>query len=160
RCISSRLRLGFVTGGFAMRHHRQFWTLAVLLVLTARAAAQDNWPQFRGAQSMGVATSSNLPEHWSATENVAWKTDLPGKGWSSPITWGKKIFLTTVVNTGSGEEPKKGLYFGGDRTKPPESEHKWEVICLDLASGKQLWERVVHTGVPKTSAHLKNSYAS
>src|SRR5262245_34172804 len=69
-------------------------------MLSSTILAQDNWPQFRGADSLGVSTHSNLPERWSATENVAWKTDVPGRGWSSPIVWRDKIFLTTCVHLG------------------------------------------------------------
>ena len=82
---------------------------------------------------MGFAADADLADHWSTTENVAWKTDIAGKGWSSPVVWGNKVFLTTCINHGESEEPKKGLYFGGDRPKPPESEHEWKTICLDLA---------------------------
>ena len=89
--------------------------VALLLIATAESA-ENNWPQFRGADSRGVAENPALPDTWSATENVEWKTDLPGRGWSSPIVWGDRIFLTTVVNDGETPEPKKGLYFGGNRT--------------------------------------------
>ncbi|RLS47758.1 MAG: hypothetical protein DWH84_00090 [Planctomycetota bacterium] len=119
-----------------------------------------NWPQFRGADSRGVASGRNLPDRWSATENVAWKTDIPGRGWSSPIVWGDRVFLTTVINTNKSEEPKKGLYFGGDRPKPPDAVHQWKVFCLDLKTGKVRWERQVNEGRPETPIHLKSSYAS
>jgi len=122
--------------------------------------AEPNWPQFRGADARGVATNDVLPTEWSATKNVEWKTDIPGRGWSSPIVWGNRIFLTTVVNKGKTEPPKKGLYFGGDRPKPPASVHQWLVICLDLESGKEVWRKQVHEGAPVTSIHLKSSYAS
>src|SRR5690606_32379906 len=124
----------------------------------ANDAAQ--WPQFRGPDARGVATGANLPDRWSATENVAWKTDIPGRGWSSPIVWGNRIFLTTVVNTGTTEEPKKGLYFGGERKKPPEDVHQWMVLCLALDTGNILWQKVVHEGKPESSIHLKSSFAS
>ncbi len=68
--------------------------------------------------------------------------------------------MTTVVNLGEAEEPKKGLYFGGNRPKPPESDHKWKVVCLDLNDGHVLWSQTAHEGVPATPIHLKNSYAS
>ncbi|MFM7864352.1 MAG: PQQ-binding-like beta-propeller repeat protein, partial [Planctomycetaceae bacterium] len=97
-------------------------------LLPAEAQEASVWPQFRGPGARGVALGSGLPEVWSATENVAWKRDLPGRGWSSPVVWGGSVFLTTVVNTGESEEPKKGLYFGGDRTKPPQSVHQWRVV--------------------------------
>ena len=124
------------------------------------AMAQSNWPQFRGADSRGVASSGNLPDRWSATENVAWKRDLPGRGWSSPIVWGDRVFLTTVINSGKAEEPKKGLYFGGDRPKPVDAVHHWKVVCLDLQTGEVRWERQVHEAKPVTPIHLKSSYAS
>ena len=119
-----------------------------------------NWPQFRGPGSRGVADNTSYPETWSATENVDWKTDLPGRGWSSPVVWGDRVFLTTVINSGQSEEPKKGLYFGGDRPKPSESMHQWQVLCLDLATGKLLWDRTVHEAKPEAPIHLKSSYAS
>src|SRR5437879_6410149 len=113
----------------------------------------QQWPQFRGARALGVGNASGLPERWSATENVAWKTDIPGRGWSSPIVWGNRIFVTTVVNKGETEPPKKGLYFGGER-KAPTAEHEWKLFCLDLNTGKVLWDQTVHHGLPKTSVHL------
>src|SRR5207344_10903 len=76
------------------------------------------------------------------------------------IVWGDRVFLTTVVNQGQSEQPKKGLYLGGNRPDPPSSEHDWKVLCLDLATGKSLWEKMVFQGAPKTSIHLKNSYGS
>ena len=108
----------------------------------------------------GLSTNANLPDRWSATENVAWKTQIPGRGWSSPIAWGDRVFLTTVVGQGDSEMPKKGLYRGGDRPNAAPSEHQWKVLCLDLLSGNVLWERLVHRGTPPGPTHAKNSYAS
>ncbi len=137
-----------------------FMVLMTLVVSDSLACADENWPQFRGADSRGVASGANLPDQWSATENVAWKTDIPGRGWSSPIVWGDRVFLTTVINTGSSEEPKKGLYFGGDRPQAPDAVHQWKVLCLNLKTGETMWERQVHEGKPETPIHLKSSYAS
>jgi outer membrane protein assembly factor BamB len=123
-------------------------------------APVDRWPQFRGPDSLGVAEDAALPETWSATENVAWKTAVPGTGWSSPVVWGDRIFLTSVVSADKQETPKKGLYFGGNRLEPPKDEHRWMVYCLDWKTGRILWEREVHRGSPKSPRHLKNSYAS
>jgi outer membrane protein assembly factor BamB len=131
------------------------------LLLSASAVEKDNtnWPQFRGPNSLGVAEDPNLPDKWSATENVAWKTEIAGVGWSSPIVWGDKIFVTSVISAGAVEAPKKGLYFGGERGAPKE-EHRWMVYCVDWKTGKISWEREAYRGVPKTTRHLKNSYAS
>ncbi|MGB0598213.1 MAG: PQQ-binding-like beta-propeller repeat protein [Rubripirellula sp.] len=134
---------------------------AVLALIGSHANGDENWPQFRGADSTGVIDdASNLPATWSDSENVSWKTDIPGRGWSSPIVWGNRVFVTSVVNLGESEPPKKGLYFGGDRPTPPQSNHRWMLFCLDLESGKILWEKQIHEGVPETPIHLKGSYAS
>ena len=142
-----------------------FYSLFVILAcplpaIIATEPDENNWPQFRGKDSTGVSASTGLPDRWSATENVEWKTELPGKGWGAPVIWGDHVFLTTVVNSGESEPLKKGLYFGGDRPTPPQSEHEWKVVCLELSTGEARWERTVHKGVPPTPIHLKNSYAS
>jgi len=138
---------------------RRLLILTLLCVSPIIANAQDRWPQFRGAQSIGVAEDPALPEKWSATENVAWKTDIAGIGWSSPIVWGNQVFLTSVINSGDTEPPKKGLYFGGERSTPP-AEHRWMVYAVNFQTGKVMWEREVYKGIPKSSRHLKNSFAS
>lgn len=137
------------------------WMFGVLFLAASTLAEQgpDHWPQFRGPGGRGVADGSGLPDRWSASENIAWKTDLPGLGWSSPVVWGQKVFVTTVVKLGQREEPRKGLYFGGERPQPQEA-HEWKVYCLDLETGRVLWDRVLHKAVPQSAIHLKNSYAS
>lgn len=140
------------------------FTFCVLSASVNRAAAAEpaaaNWTQFRGPGHRGVAENPALPDRWSATENVEWKSDIPGRGWSSPIVWGDKVFLTTVVNEGDSEKPRKGLYFGGERPKPPASVHHWKVLCLNLKTGKVIWQKEVHKAKPKTGIHIKSSYAS
>ncbi len=130
-----------------------------ILLPAADLPEAKQWPQFRGPGSTGVADDPALPDKWSATENVAWKTAIPGVGWSSPIIWGDRIFVTTVIASADVEKPKKGLYFGGER-KAPTDEHRWMVYAVDFATGKIVWEREVKHGVPSVSRHLKNSYAS
>ena len=135
--------------------------IALFIVSWFAAFVSDNgqWPQFRGPQSIGVVEDPQLPDKWSATENVAWKTDIPGMGWSSPTVWGDYIFLTSVVSSIAGEAPKKGLYFGGER-KPATDVHRWMVYCIDFKTGKIRWEQEVKKGPPENPRHLKNSYAS
>ncbi|MHC4249090.1 MAG: hypothetical protein ACYS9X_08180, partial [Planctomycetota bacterium] len=91
------------------------FALVLAFATGARASTEGNWPQFRGPGSRGVSEGAGLPERWSATENIEWKTDVDGRGWSSPVVWGGRVFLTSVVNLGELEPPKKGLYFGGNR---------------------------------------------
>jgi len=134
--------------------------LAICSITSLSTRADENWPQFRGPAALGVAENANLPDTWSATQNVLWKQEVPGGGWSSPIVWGQKIFLTSVVSDAQGEEQKRGLYLGGDHKKPPVAIHHWHVLCLDLATGALLWQRTAHEGRPAESVHLKNTYAS
>jgi outer membrane protein assembly factor BamB len=137
------------------------WLFAAFLALLPDPSvrAGENWPQFRGPAA-GVAESDNLPDTWSLTKNVAWKCDVPGRGWSSPVVWGDRVFLTSVVTDGKFEEAKKGLYFGGDRSKPSMDLHHWMVWCFDLKTGKKLWEKEVHKAAPTGPVHIKNTYAS
>ncbi len=80
-------------------------------------------------------------------------------GWSSPIVAGGLVFVSSVIASADPEPPKKGLYFGGNRTAPRD-EHRGMVYAFDLAMGKPAWENEVYRGVPAIARHLKNSYAS
>ncbi len=133
--------------------------LLFALVAGTLAVHAEQWPQFRGPGSLGVSDSSTLPETWSTTKNVRWKTAIPGHGWSSPIVWGDRVFITSVVPGGDTEAPQKGLYFGGERPAP-KTEHRWMVYALDWTTGKIAWEREAHRGLPPNARHLKNTYAS
>jgi outer membrane protein assembly factor BamB len=122
------------------------------------SASTDEWPRFRGL-SAGIADDDPaLPDTWSPTENVVWKTDIPGIGWSSPVIWEDHIFLTTVVNTGPQERPKPGFYLGDWPAST--SPHQWLVYDIDFRTGKVRWEREVSSAPPGRAKHLKNSYAS
>ena len=147
---------------------KRSFALALLLSLTSvspsngatAGAGPQHWPQFRGADSMGVADGSRFPERWGTNQNVAWKSEVPGRGWSSPIVWGDRVFLTTATSEGPMDEAKKGLYFGGERKEPPQTTHHWWVICLSLKSGQELWKREVISRAPLNQVHIKNTYAS
>ena len=149
-----------ITGAAAVYCSMFFALSSELVVCKAEEPVEANWPQFRGTDATGVTRNAGLPDQWSATDNVEWKSDIAGRGWGSPIVWGDSIFLSTVVNTGTTEPVKKGLYFGGDRKEIPTSVHEWKGLSLDLASGNVRWEKTIRTGTPTGSIHLKNSYAS
>jgi outer membrane protein assembly factor BamB len=155
------MSINFMTNHTATAR-RRIEALCFTVALSCAGVAQGaNWPQFRGADSRGVvADNPRLPERWSGTENVAWDVPVAGRGWSSPIVWGDKIFVTTVVSDGEVEAPKPGLYFGGDRPTPPAHTHHFRVLCLDFATGRTLWDTEVHSGAPTGPVHLKNTYAS
>ncbi len=108
----------------------------VLLSLTATVWAEE-WPGWRGPRGDGTSEESGIPVRWSANENIAWRTDIPGSGHSSPVVWGDRVFLTTCI----------------------EKQQKRELLCLDRRGGKLLWQRVVLTA-PLEHKHPLNSYAS
>src|SRR5512141_1487730 len=78
--------------------------IAMMLVAACGAsvhAQQANWPQWRGPAGTGVADGTP-PTKWTDTTNVAWKVEIPGRGYSTPVTWGDRIYLTTAIPTGKG----------------------------------------------------------
>jgi outer membrane protein assembly factor BamB len=87
------------------------WIYPVLLGVVCVAVAQaGDWPQFRGPNNTGMSEEKQLPDEWSATKNVLWKAKLPGYGWSSPIVWGDRVFVTTAV---SDKQTRPSPGFGG-----------------------------------------------
>lgn len=81
--------------------------LALLFCITCLAFAEAEWPQFRGPGGEGHSDATNLPTTWSQTENVIWRTQLPGRGWSSPVIAGNTIWLTTAYETEASEEERQ-----------------------------------------------------
>jgi len=104
------------------------------------AEETTHWPQFRGPGARGVAEGKKLPTTWSTTENVKWCVPVPGRGWSSPVIWGDKVFLSSAVSTGKEKAVKKGLYFGGNEEYPSPNQHRWMIYCFSFESGERLWE--------------------
>ena len=133
--------------------------LCVILSVAGRIFAQD-WPGWRG-DGRGISPENNLPLKWSEDEGVKWKTPIPGAGHSSPIVWGNRVFVTTAVAEDPNVESfRGGVYMGGNRQKPDESEYTYSVICLDADEGNVMWSKAVARQSPKTRRHTKNTYAS
>ena len=110
-----------------------------LLTTPLGSLRAEDWLQFRGPGARGVADASSIPDSWTTEENVAWSVKTRGLGWSSPVIVGNRIFYTTVINDGETESPRKGLYFGGNRSAIPDAQHHWLVVCRDRENGKVLW---------------------
>jgi len=130
---------------------------------TTRPATMDsNSPQFRGPRGDGVAYGSNLPVTWSTTSNVVWSCTIPGKGWSSPVVWGDRVFVTSAVGPGGVEAPPEKLASVADHVRgvTTTDEHRYMLYCVDWGTGKLLWSRCAHEGVPPGPIHPKNTYAS
>lgn len=137
--------------------------VSLCLSLPAPAAEPFQVPDFLAARQPAPGSKVHPPVKWSATENVAWKREIPGLGWSSPIVWGNRVFLTTCINTGDTPEPKKGLYLeamDANLYPKPKDIHSYVVYCLDLETGDTVWERIAHEGIPAKPHHIKNTLAS
>ena len=121
------------------------------------------WPYWRGPAADGMA-SGDAPLHWSDSKNVKWKTDIPGRGNSSPVIWGDEIFLTTAVKTGPSPAPEPAPTPGAKPplvTSGPQAEHKFEILCLDRKTGRIVWQRTAITAVPHEGYHsIYGSFAS
>src|SRR3989441_370998 len=136
--------------------------IAVVLSLAASPiVSAQTWRMFRGPAASGVADGSPTPVKWDAVtgENVLWKTPVPGVSVSSPIVWGDRVFLSTAVSSDASAGIRTGLY-GDVEPEKDVSKHSWKLVALDKRTGKVLWERVAHEGVPRTKRHPKSSQAS
>ena len=120
-----------------------------------------NWPAFRGLNASGIAEGFATPVTWDveSSRNIKWKTEIPGLGHSSPIIWGNRLFVTTAVSGVDKPELKVGLY-GNIQPVEDDTIHEFKVYCLDKNSGKILWERTSHKGVPKVKRHPKSTHAN
>jgi outer membrane protein assembly factor BamB len=131
------------------------------------ADAPDAWPWWRGPEFNGVARG-DAPLTWSDQDHIAWKAQVPGKGHSSPVIWGDRIFLTTAVPTGNAPAAapanpapasgRRGGYGGGGG---PQAEQKLMVLAFDRKTGKPLWEKVATVATPHEGFHSQyGSFAS
>ena len=131
-------------------------------VMSAAAFGDDNWPQFRGHGGLGIG-SGNPPTQWDTLteENVSWKTPIPGLGHSAPIMWGKRVFLTTAVNSDTDNPAVEiGWSGGAGESASDTGRWTWQVLCLQLGTGEILWTKDAHVGEPTVKRHLKASYAN
>jgi len=125
-----------------------------------------NWPQWRGPTWNGIASHADPPITWSETENLKWKTRIPGKGWATPIVWGDRIFVLSSVALEKEMPVPKLIPPGTPRINPhPRVITSWKpqqsvVMCIDRISGKLLWSQIVHEAMPHQGHHRKGGYAS
>ncbi|HEX5732941.1 MAG TPA: PQQ-binding-like beta-propeller repeat protein, partial [Blastocatellia bacterium] len=122
---------------------------------------KGSWPSFRGPQASGVAERQNLPDQWNGKtgENILWRTPIPGLAHSSPVVWGNRVFVTTASSSDPNATFRPGLYGDGDASKD-QSPHRWIIYALDKRTGKIIWERIAHQGVPVDKRHIKSTYAN
>jgi outer membrane protein assembly factor BamB len=140
--------------------------LPIVIFLSALAlAGGDDWPGWRGPTANGISTLKDVPTTWSAERNVAWKTPVEGRGLSSPVVWGDRIFLTTDVEGEAVEGVPPKHRIRGEPFRHPDStgmnhKHILKLMSFDTKSGKQLWERTAYNGTMADEIHKFNTYAS
>ena len=128
--------------------------------------AEGNWPQFRGPGGLGISSDTVAPTNWSESENILWKTAIEGRGHSSPVVWGDRIFLTTALEGDVIAGADAPVHFiGGQVFKHPASvgadrSHVLEVMAVDRHSGEILWTDSVYEGRVYDNRHRAASYAS
>jgi outer membrane protein assembly factor BamB len=129
-------------------------------------SADNYWPAWRGPQASGVAPVGKPPLTWSETENVKWKTRVPGEGTSSPIVWADKILFLTAIKTDRLGTPTQALASDGSTPAPfhggqaPKNVYKFDLVCLERATGRTLWQRTVREEVPHEGTHPNHGFAS
>jgi outer membrane protein assembly factor BamB len=96
-------------------------SVAFVLASSFEEARAEDWPQFRGATNQGVSTADDVPLSWSESKNIAWRTEIPGESWSSPIVWRDRVFVTTAVEQGKS----------------------CRVLSIDTNTGRVLWDKEV-----------------
>jgi outer membrane protein assembly factor BamB len=166
-----------------MRRSLVILSAVVFFASHVRGAGPWEWPQFRGPSGSGVADESALPERWSKTENIAWSIEVPGRGWSSPIVWRDRVFVTSAISPGAFKAPSTGIYgndYAAELSKQGLSDDevvkrvvnrdieltsetgdiRYMVYALEANTGKVVWEREAHRGQPFGGRHRKNTYAS
>lgn len=140
--------------------------MAFILLIAGCVHVRANWPQWRGPDGLGVSDAKGVPTEWSPTNNVRWKTPIPGRGLSSPVVWEDRIFLTSAIEgdaiPGAKAVPHK---LDGEDFVHPESvgadrRQRLIVLCLDTKSGKVLWERTAYEGRVFDARHRAGSFAS
>jgi outer membrane protein assembly factor BamB len=126
-----------------------------MVIFCHNGFSTDNWSQFRGSRGDGTTTLNNLPTEWGVDHNVKWKTKIPGKGWSSPIIWGEKVFITSARradNVPETHDSNNRIY--------PDHDYKFEIYCLNKNTGEVIWQETAYQGKPAIITHKDNTYAS
>ncbi|MDT8301064.1 MAG: PQQ-binding-like beta-propeller repeat protein [Sedimentisphaerales bacterium] len=106
-------------------------------LISVNSAIAENWPCFRGPTRQGISHEKDIPIEWSQTSNILWKTPIPGQGWSSPIVFNDRVFVTTATDEGAS----------------------FRLLCLDRLTGTVIWNKQIHRQKPGHKQKF-NSYAT
>jgi outer membrane protein assembly factor BamB len=141
-----------------MFYRRARWSCVGLLVAgtsVVLAQPQSAWTQWRGPLNTGMA-HGDAPLKWNDTSGVAWKVPIPGRGHSTPVIAGDRLFVTTAIPTGA--PAPAGRMRGGGGNADAGIEHRFDVLAIDRNTGKTLWRRTATVATPHEGYH--RSYGS
>ncbi len=161
------------------------------LLLASSCTHPGNWPQFRGPDGNMVYSGKNLPGEWGTDKNIKWTYEINGTGWSSPVVWGNRIFITSTFpekvtptppmgpggprpdegdnhesgqnhpQQGHGPQPEQGPAGPMPEDTSYKAEvYRWEITCVDLGTGKEIWKQTAFHGSPKKGKQPMNTYAN
>lgn len=153
-----------------------YFVFIIVMLITISSCTTNNWSQFRGADFNMVVSNEKLPTEWNDSLNVKWTYDIEGDSWSSPIVYGDKVFISTAILVKKApvkvQEPVPATpqnQENGDNPPPPpppaedksflEDVYRWEVTCVDLKTGNELWKQVAFEGNPRIKKHAGSNYA-
>jgi outer membrane protein assembly factor BamB len=127
----------------------------------AQDSSADYWPQWRGPLHTGAAIKGNPPVNFSETQNLKWKTSIPGLGHATPVVWGDKIIVQTAVETDE-VAPQAAKEGEGSRMAPNQTDkvHEFKVLLVDRNNGNIVWEKTVTREWPQENTHALGSWAS
>jgi outer membrane protein assembly factor BamB len=129
-----------------------------------RGVGMDQWPQWRGPLGSGAAPHANPPLSWSEQggnrRNIRWKTEIPGRGHSTPIVWGDRVFLTTAIPFGDALPPRPSTAPGNHDNLPVTHRHKFVALAIDRTGGEIVWQQTLCEALPLEQGHYTGSLAS
>ena len=139
---------------------KPFAIALVLCLALVTTASGQNWPSFRGNNASGVAEGKKTPSTWSVdnSQNIIWKTPIPGFSHASPIVWGNRVYVITAISSDSkiGFIAKdRGIDLARDSVP-----HTWKIYSLDKKSGQIIWSHTAYEGVPRARRHVKATQAN
>lgn len=137
-----------------------FGVLATCQALAADEQQMQNWPSWRGPLRTGVSTTANPPVQWNENKNIRWKSELPGKGHSSPVVWGNSIYVTTAIAYGEKRKPIPVTATGSHDNVDVTQKHRFVVICVNRKNGSIRWQKTVADTLPHEGGHYTGSLAS
>ncbi len=151
-----------------MKNQLSFICLLSFLILFSpgygysQVPATENWPQWRGPLHTGAAIKGNPPIEFSETQNLKWKTTIPGKGHATPIVWGDNIIVQTAVATEEASPQAAAKSGEGSRMAPNQTDrvHEYKVMLINRTDGSIIWEKTVTSEWPQENTHDLGSWAS